>query len=347
MAKNYYQILKVKNTDSAETIKKSYKKLALKYHPDKAEESKKKEYEANFQAINEAYSTLGDTAKRQKYDSGETGNFNSRPSGGGHRSDFADIFGDLFRGGFNSSSFDEEPELDLHYGLVIEFNEAAFGCEREIMINRSVPCKKCEGSGSEDGDFEKCSKCNGHGELEANQQTPWGTIRQRIRCPSCNGEGKIAKNKCNSCNGDGIQNSRDKVKVKIPAGIDHGQTLRVIGEGASAKGTNKGDLFLRIQVIQDKSFKREGVDIYTEFPINFSQAALGDKIMIPTISKEVKIKITAGTESGSVLRMKGYGVPHINNPKHRGDQFVKIIVKTPKKLTRAQAKLFKELGELN
>jgi len=347
MAKNYYQILEVKKTDSIETIKKSYKKLALKYHPDKAEESKKKEYESNFQAINEAYSILSDPAKKQRYDSGETGNFSSRSSGSGSMSDFGDIFGDLFRGRFNESSYDEETDLDLHYGLVIDFNEAAFGCEKEIMIKRNVQCKKCKGSGSEDGKFEKCERCGGSGKLEANQQTPWGLIRQKVKCPSCNGVGKKAKNECNSCNGSGVQSSKEKVKIKIPAGIDNGQTLRVMREGDFSKGGDKGDLFLRIQITPHKTFRREDVDVYIDFPISFSQAALGDKLMIPTISEEVKIKIAAGTESGSVLRIREQGIPHINNPKYRGDQFVKLIIKTPKKLTRAQTKLFKELGKLD
>jgi len=342
--KDYYKILGVKKTDSIDTIKKSYKKLALKYHPDKAEDSGKKDAEDKFKEINEAYATLSDEGKKKQYDAGG-GNSQFRQRGGGQRHQgFGDIFGDIFGGG----GFGEDvPDLDLHYRLVIDFMEAVFGVEKEISIKKDVPCKKCDGTGSKDGKFDTCKKCNGRGRIEMIQQTPWGAMRRAVECDGCDGEGKIAKNKCSHCNGSGIVNSREKVKVKIPEGIDSGQTIRVMGGGDSVKNSGAGDLFLQIQVKPHKVFKRDGNDIYMDFEISFAQAALGDEVRVPTLKDEVKIKIAKGTESGSVLRLRDEGVAHVNSPSYKGDMFVNVVVKTPKKLSRAQAKLFKELKKLD
>lgn len=341
--KDYYKILNVQKTDSIDVIKKSYKKLAMKYHPDKASEDKKQEFEDKFKDINVAYSCLSDEGKRRQYDAGGQGSpFRQRGGGQGHRG-FGDIFGDMFGGGHT----EQGPDLDLHYRLVIDFMEAVLGCEKEISIKKNVPCKKCEGTGSKDGKFDSCKKCNGQGRIRMVQQTPWGAIRQEVKCDGCEGEGKITKNKCSYCNGNGIVNSREKVKVKIPEGIDNGQTMRVMNAGDSMKGGAEGDLFLEIQVKPHKVFKRDGVDVYMDFSISFAQAALGDEVIIPTLDNEVKIKIGKGTKSGSVLRLRDEGVPHVNSPSYRGDLFVNVVVETPKKLSRAQVKLFKELRELD
>ncbi len=347
MAKDdYYKILQVKKDDSIETIKKSYKKLALKYHPDKASEDKKKEYEESFKTINEAYSVIGDEKKRKLYDSGQTESFSQRSSTYG--SNFSDIFNDIFSRGAFGNSFTNEVDPDLHYRILIDFKEAVFGTKKEISINRDALCNKCDGSGSDDGKLKTCEICGGDGRLEINQRTPFGTINRVVECTSCDGDGEIPENKCSNCKGEGILSRTEKVKVNIPKGIDNDQTLRVAGEGNVLKNGSKGDLFLEIQIAPSKTFRREGIDLYTTFPISFSQAALGDKVLVPMLdSKVVKIKIASGTESGSVLRIKGQGVPMVNRPDHRGDQFVKILVKTPKKLTSAQKKLFKELSELD
>lgn len=335
--KDYYKILEVKKTDSIEDIKKSYKKLALKYHPDKADDDKKQEYENKFKEINEAYSILSDVGKKRQYDVGGTSQFRQRDDG------FSDIFESMFGGEFT----EEGPDLDLHYRLVIDFMEAVFGCEREISIKKDVPCSKCDGTGSNDGKFDTCKRCNGHGLIEIVQQTPWGAMRQAVKCNECESEGRIAKNKCSHCSGKGIVNSRKNIKVKIPEGIDDGQTMKVRNAGESMKGGAKGDLFLQIHVLPHKVFKRENEDIYLDFEISFAQAALGDEIFVPTLKEDVKIKIAHGTKSGSVLRLKGKGVALVNNPIYKGDFFVNIIVKTPKKLSRTQIKLFKELKKLD
>ncbi len=336
--KDYYKILEVKKTDSIDTIKKSYKKLALKYHPDKVHDNKKQEHENKFKEINVAYATLSDEGKRRQYDAGGTSQFRQRSGGHG---DFADIFGSMFGGG------SEEVSLDLHYRLTIDFMEAVFGVEKEISIKKDVSCKKCDGSGSKDGKFDTCKKCDGQGRIETIQQTPWGAMRRATKCDECEGDGKIAKNKCHHCSGSGIVNSREKVKVKIPEGIDNGQTIRIVDAGESIKGGKKGDLFLQIQVKPHKIFKRENEDIYMDFEISFAQAALGDEVSIPTLKDAVKVKLAKGTESGSVLRFRDKGVALVNSPSYKGDFFVNIIVKTPKKLSRAQIKLFKELKKLD
>jgi len=345
--KDYYEILGVKKTDSDDTIKKAYKKLALKYHPDKAAADKKKEYEDKFKEINEAYSTIGDPEKRKKHDMGGDNPFGSHSSsarGGG----FQDIFGDLFRGGFGGDYDDDEEDPDLRYEITIEFNEAVFGVEKEILIKKNISCEVCDGTGAENKVFRKCSKCNGQGRIKINQRTPFGMISQVGRCDNCNGEGQIPENPCPHCDGKGVFESREKAKIRIPKGIDNGQTLRIPGGGNATKNGDDGDLYLLVKVKPHKIFKRDKFDIYMDLTISFAQAALGAEISIPTInSEEIKIKVASGTQSGSVLRLKGRGIPVLNSANHSGDQFVKITVKTPTKLSKAQTKLFEELRELD
>jgi molecular chaperone DnaJ len=341
--KDYYEILNVKKGDSEDIIKKSYKKLAMKYHPDKAEGDKKKEHEEKFKEINEAYSTLSNKEKRQRYDMGGQGGFN-QGSGfqGGGGGGFSDMFEDLLRGsGMGGFGGGQRENLDIQYRVTIEFEEAAFGVEKEIKIQRDVSCEKCKGTGSKDDKFETCKKCNGQGRINATQQTPWGNIRRTVHCNECNGEGKIIENKCGECNGSGVTSAKEKVKIKIPKGIDNGQTIRIQGAGNASKTGRTGDLFLEVRVAPHKIFKRDGFDIYMKFPITFSRAALGGQIKIPTLKKEIKVKLGKGTESGAILRLKGHGIPYLNSLYETGDQFVEIIVETPKKLTRAQKKLFK------
>ncbi|MFH0808375.1 MAG: molecular chaperone DnaJ [archaeon] len=355
--KDYYEILNVKKTDSDEVIKKNYKKLAMKFHPDKAsDDTERKKFEEKFKEINEAYTTLSNKEKKQRYDMGEQGNSNQssgfRNSSGFRSSDyggFSSMFEDLLRssgmGGFGRQ--EREEDLDLHYQITIEFTEAAFGVEKEILIKKDISCKTCKGTGSKDNKFKTCETCKGQGRININQQTPWGTIRRTVVCDSCNGEGKTTENKCNKCNGAGTISSKEKVKIKIPKGIDNKQTIRIQEAGNASKNNQTGDLFLEVRVNPHKIFKRDGFDIYIKFPITFSKAALGGEIKIPTLKKEVTVKLGKGTESGAVLRLKGHGIPHVNNPYITGDQFVEIKVETPKKLTRAQIKLFKELEKLD
>jgi molecular chaperone DnaJ len=341
--KDYYEILGVKKTDSSETIKKAYKKLALKYHPDKAEADKKKEHEEKFKEINEAFSTLEDEGKRRKYDQGEASPFSGHSSS---RGGFEDII-NLFRnGGFDGGYDEEEVDRDLRYEITIEFMEAVLGCEKEVVIRKDIACDLCDGTGAEDKIFRKCSKCNGQGRIKVNQRTPFGLISQVVRCDNCGGEGQIPDNICSHCDGRGVFEDKEKVKIKIPKGIDNGQTLRVHGEGNATKNGAEGDLFLLVKVKPHKIFRREGFDIYMDLSISFSQAALGAEVTVPTLSEEIKIKIANGTETGAVLRLKGRGIPFLNSSSHHGDQFVNITVKTPKKLSKAQTKLFEELMKL-
>ena len=350
MAKDYYKILEVNKNDSEETIKKSYKKLALKYHPDRADDHKKKEFEEKFKEINEAYNVLSNETKRKQYDAGGT-NSQFRQTQSSGRQNFSDIFEDLLRGtnfGSQFSDHEEESEdLDLHYQITITFTEAAFGVEKEILIKKDVHCDSCNGTGAHDDEFDTCKKCNGHGRIEIEQRTPWGLMRRTAKCNECEGQGKIPKNKCKTCKGKGIINKKEKVKIKTPKGIDNNQTLRIPNAGNAAKNKRNGDLFLTIKVTPHKVFKRERFDIYMEQPITFSEAALGSEISIPTLTGNIKIKIAKGTESGSVLRLRDKGIPYLDDPSYLGDQYVNIVVKTPKKLTRAQAKLFEELKKLD
>jgi molecular chaperone DnaJ len=348
--KDYYEILGVKKTDSSETIKKHYKELALKFHPDKAGEDKKKEHEENFKEINEAYSTLGDSEKRKRYDAQQEGGFGQGSSF--QSANFSDLLADLLRGGSFGSQFSDEEEPDedqnLSYKLTIEFKQAVFGHETEILVKKNIFCKSCEGTGAKDKEFETCDNCAGQGRLKLNQKTPFGVISRIVSCDECNGEGQIYKNKCPDCHGAGIVNSKEKVKIKIPAGIDNGQTLRVRNGGNAKKNSGIGDLFLLIEVKPHKLFKRDEYDVSIDLVISFSQAALGDEVMVPTLSDEkIKIKIEKGTESGSILRLKGRGIPFLNDSRHFGDQFINIKVKTPKKLSSAQVKLFEELKKLD
>lgn len=346
--KDYYEILGVKKTDSSDTIKKSYKELVLKFHPDKTGEDKKKEYEEKFKEINEAYSTLGDEEKRKRYDAGK-GNSHFNQSSNFQGEDLSDILGHLFRNGSFGSQFsdDNEEDSNLSYRLTLEFKEAVFGCEKEILIKKNIFCSLCEGTGAQDKQLETCDRCEGHGRLKINQKTPFGIISRIITCDKCNGEGQIPEKQCSHCHGAGILSSKEKVKIKIPAGIDNGQTLRIRNGGNAIKNKEAGDLFLLIQVIPHKIFKREGFNVYIDLAITFSQAALGGEIAVPTLNgEEIKIKITKGTETGSILRLKAKGIPNLNNPSRLGEQFVNIIVKTPKKLTKAQIKLFEELAKL-
>lgn len=343
--KDYYEVLGVNKNDSKDTIKKVYKKLVLKYHPDRAPEEKKEEYEDKFKEISEAYAILSDEDKKNQYDSLGHGAFDQRYNQEDifRGSDISSILKDLFRGDFSGGSRESNFGEDLQYGLAINFEEAVFGCEKEIEIKRNILCGLCEGTGAKDKILEKCNKCNGEGRVIVNLKTPLGIFRQAIICSECNGDGNIPKQICGECNGKGIINKENKIKIRILQGIDSGQILRVSGEGNAIKYGENGDLLIVINVKPHKFFTREGDDIYLEFPISFSQAALGCKIFVPTLLGSTKIKIPAGIESGTIFRLKGKGVK--NTSAYRiGDQFINLKVKTPKKLSRKQKKLFIELA---
>ncbi|MGK0209094.1 MAG: molecular chaperone DnaJ [Patescibacteria group bacterium] len=360
MAQDFYEVLGVQKSDSVEDIKKAYKKLVLKYHPDKVEDGKKAEFEEKFKSINEAFTTLSDPTKKSRYDAGggngssggRGGGYSGGYSGGGGNGGFDDILQNIFGGGggFGRGGGRAERRVgeDLQYRVTIEFTEAAFGVEKEIRVKKNIPCDTCDATGSRDGVMDTCTKCAGHGKIEVNARTPFGMMRQVIECDVCAGAGKSAKNKCSTCRGNGVYASNEKVTVKIPKGIDDGQTMKIPDAGHSIKDGPSGDLFLEVHVKPHKIFKRDGIDLYMDLPISFSKAALGGEVSVPTLtSEEVKVKIKKGTQSGLTLRLKGRGVPYVNDPSHVGDIFVTILAKTPEKLSRAQKKLYTELAELD
>jgi len=366
--KDYYKILGINKSSTKEELKKAYKKLALKYHPDKAPKEKEKEYEEKFKEISEAYSILSDNSKRKNYDTFGNNDFNQSSGGSGfggqgfgnfRSDDLSSIFRDLFGGsdfgnfgrssGFGDSFYDGESVKrgrDLQYELSISLEESVFGCEKEIEIVKPVLCDKCEGTGAENKKFEKCDKCEGTGKLSINRRTPFGIFRQESLCDKCEGTGKIPKQKCKTCNGKGIINKKIKIKIKIPAGIDTGQMLKVLGKGEVVKNGKPGNLFVVINVKPNKTFTRRGDDLFSNLLITFSQAALGCKIKVPTMYKDETIKIPAGIESETVLRLKGKGISNLKGYS-KGDQFITIKIKTPKKLNRQQKNIFKELSKID
>jgi len=350
--KDYYEVLGVSKNDDKDSIKKAYKKLAMKYHPDRASKDKKEECEKRFKEISEAYTILGDDKKRRQYDSvgHETfgqGGYQGNPFQGEDISSmFRDIFESNFFHGTRGGSFrNKRTGEDLQYELIIDFKEAAFGCEKEIYVRKNIICSQCEGTGAKSKALSQCDKCEGRGRLAINQRTPFGILRREALCDKCEGQGSIPKEKCKECGGEGIINTSKKIKIRIPEGIDNEQILKVIGEGNAVKNGESGDLLLIIRVKPHKIFKRDHDDIYMELPITFSQAALGCEILVPTLSVNTKIKIPSGTESGTIMRLKNKGIRNVNRYK-TGDQFINIKVETPKKLNRKQRALFKELSEL-
>ena len=351
--KDYYKLLGVDENDTKEEIKKAYKKLALKYHPDRAPEDKKEEYEEKFKEISEAYAVLNDDTKRKQYDSFGHSAFEQRYSQEDifRGADFSSIFEELFNGGIFDSFRGNSGRRnrarrgrDLQYDLVIDFEEAVFGTEKELKLRKNIICPKCDGTGAENKESIICNKCNGKGYTSVNRETPFGILRQQNICSKCGGEGQIPKKVCKHCGGAGIIKDDKKLKIKIPAGIDNEQILRISNEGEVIKNGEAGDLLVVIIVKPHKIFERQEDNIYITLPINFSQAALGDKIEIPTLYGDTTIKIPSGIESGTILRLKNKGVENVNGY-GKGDQFVKIKINTPNKLTKQQKDLFEKLSQ--
>jgi len=366
--KDYYNILGVGKGATDDEIKKAYRKLAHQHHPDKSGGD-----EAKFKEVNEAYQVLSDKEKRTQYDQyGQTfeqaqsqGGFSGFEGfrdfssyaegfdfnfGGGQQGGFSDIFGDIFeqagfgrgaRGGRSRRRYRGE---DIQVDAEITFKEMAEGVEKEIELYKRVKCPRCAGEGVEPGSKKvECPKCQGEGEIRTARRTILGTFQQTSVCPECQGEGKIPEKKCKKCGGDGRTREYEKIKIKIPAGIKDGQTIRLENMGeAGEKGGEAGDLYVNVHVISDKRFERDGDDIHSETEISFSQAALGDKISVETIGGEVKLKIPAGTQSGEIFRLKGHGVKHLSRFGH-GDQYVRIQVVTPRNLTREEKEIFEKL----
>lgn len=351
MKRDYYEVLGVAKGADAEEIKKAYRKLARQYHPDV---NKAADAEEKFKEVKEAYDVLSEPQKRAQYDRfghqdpnqgfGGGGGFDASGMGG-----FGDIF-DMFFGGGGRRANPNAPRKgsDLQFGLSIDFIDAVFGKETDVEIPKEAECDTCLGSGAKPGTgVETCKTCNGSGQQEVAANTPFGRIVNRRVCTTCEGKGKVYKEKCSSCRGSGRVKIRRKIHLNIPAGVDDGAQLRVSGEGEpGANGGPPGDLYVVLRVKSHEFFEREGNDIYCEVPLTYAQAALGDEIEVPTVDGRVKLKIPAGTQTETFFRLRGKGVPHLRG-NGRGDQHVKVRVITPTKLNDKQKELLRELAELS
>ncbi len=340
MAKDYYETLGVSKSASKEEIKKAYKKLAKKYHPDLAKEDGAEE---KFKQISEAYAVLSDDKKKAHYDQYGDAEFHQRYS---HEDIFRgfgginDIF-DMFFGGQRGRR--QNRGQDLRYDIEIEFKEAAFGVTKKIKVQKLAACETCKGSGSEDGKMKNCGTCHGQGQVQRQTRTPFGMFSQVTTCPDCQGKGTTITNPCTACVGQGRKQQTETIAIKIPQGIDNGNHLRVSGKGEAAphNGT-PGDLYVVVHVRPSDIFKRQGNDVYVDLPLSFAQAALGDEIDIPTLEKDVTLKIPQGTQTGTKFRLKGKGIAYMDGY-GKGDQYVIANVVTPKKLSKKQKELFEEL----
>ncbi|MGG3915562.1 molecular chaperone DnaJ [Rossellomorea vietnamensis] len=351
--RDYYEVLGVGKDASKDEMKKAYRKLSKKYHPDINKEA---DADEKFKEISEAYEVLSDDQKRAQYDRfGHTdpnqGFGGGADFGGGGFGGFEDIFNTFFGGGGGGRRRDPNAPrqgADLQYTMSLTFEEAVFGKETEIEIPREEECDTCHGSGAKPGTkVNTCSHCNGSGQLNVEQNTPFGRIVNRRVCHYCNGTGKQIKEKCSTCGGAGKVQKRRKIAVKIPAGIDDGQQLRVTGQGEPGiNGGPAGDLYVVFHVRSHDFFERNGDDIYCEMPVTFAQAALGDEIEVPTLHGKVKLKVPAGTQTSTRFRLKGKGVPNVRGY-GTGDQHVQVKVVTPSKLTDKQKQLLREFADIS
>ncbi len=345
--RDYYEVLGVAKTASKDEIKKAYRKLSKKYHPDINKDAGADE---QFKEVKEAYEVLSDDQKRAHYD--QFGHTDPNQGFGGGAGDFGGFgFEDIFSSFFGGGGRRRDPNAprqgaDLQYTMTLSFEEAAFGKETEIEIPREETCETCSGSGAKPGTKPvTCKHCGGTGQLNVEQNTPFGKIVNRRACQHCNGTGKEIKHKCGTCSGTGKVKKRRKIKVKIPAGIDDGQQLRVSGQGEpGVNGGPAGDLYVVFHVRTHEFFERDGEDVYCEMPITFAQAALGDEVEVPTLHGKVKLKVPAGTQTGTKFRLKGKGIANVRGY-GTGDQHVIVRLITPTKLTDKQKQLLQEFAE--
>ena len=355
--RDYYEVLGVEKGASAEDIKKAYRKSAMKYHPDRNPGDK--QAEEKFKELGEAYEVLSDDDKRARYDQfgfagvdpnyggGAGGYGGSGFSGFGDFGDLGDIFGSFFGGGGSSRGRSQNAPRrgeDVGVRLDLTFEEAAFGCEKEVSAPRIENCAACSGSGSADGVIETCSQCRGTGQVRTVQNFMGMQMQSTTTCPACSGRGKIVKTPCTTCRGKGKVRRTHKIKVKVPCGINEGQRVRVPNEGCvGANGGPNGDLMVEIFLKRHPIFEREGMDVYCEVPITFTQAALGATIEVPTLDGKTTYEIPEGTQTGRRFTISGSGVPQVNNLKRRGNQYFTVVVETPTKLTKEQKELLRQL----
>ena len=344
---DYYRVLGVSRNASDDEIKKAYRKLAFKYHPDR---NKDDGAEGKFKEVNEAYEVLSDSQKRASYDRfGHAGvqGFGGRGFEGFDFGGFGDIF-DAFFGGSTGTARRTGPQrgADLSYSITIDFEEAVFGCEKEMEIVRAQRCSVCHGTRSKPGiEPQRCSACDGSGEIRRAQRGIFGQFVNIATCSHCQGEGRIVTEPCSQCAGKGKERVTQKISIKIPAGVNGNTQIRLNGEGdAGKRGGRPGDLYVNVSVKKHKLFHRDGDNILYDLPINFAQAALGDEVIVPTLEGDFTLKVPAGVQHGRIFRIKEKGVPHLR--RHgRGDQLVRLHVVTPQTLSDKQKKLFKDLSK--
>ncbi len=368
MAKNYYDILGVSKSSSADEIKRAYRKKAHEFHPDKGQGS-----EARFKEVNEAYQVLGDAEKKQQYDRfGATfsagggpahgGDYGGNPFGGfdfggfdfgefsagggsAFGGDLGDMFSDFF-GGRQERTSRRNRGIDLEMALPINFEEAVFGTRKTITIEKQDFCKICGGSGAKPGSkVSACPKCHGQGQIRTTRRTIFGNVASSVICDKCEGQGRVPETACAECGGRGVKRQEKTLEVKIPAGIEDGQRVRVAGEGeAGYRGSSAGDLYLAVRARGSKEFVRDGLNLLKDLPVSFTQAALGAEVLVKTLDGDIELKLPAGTQAGTVFKVRGKGVPHINNPGRRGDLLITARVVIPQRLSKKEKELLKSLA---
>ncbi|MFA5022995.1 MAG: molecular chaperone DnaJ [Candidatus Paceibacterota bacterium] len=365
MSKDYYKTLGVEKKASKEEVKKAFHKLAHKYHPDKQGGD-----EAKFKEINEAYQILSDDNKRAQYDMYGSGqpfdfaqgkadgfsgfDFSGFQNGGpfdfaqgkqGFEFDLGDLFGDLFGGQRGGGRAQQKRGRDISVDIQISFKEAIFGTERNILINKISQCESCHGSGAEAGSqMKKCPTCGGKGKVNETRRSIFGVFQSTRECSDCLGRGEVPDKKCHVCKGAGVLNKQENIKVSVPSGIDNGEMIRMTGQGEAVSGGQNGDLYVKIHVEQNSSYKRLGYDLATDLKIKLTDAILGAEYTLETLDGPLTLKIPAGLAYGEILRVKGKGVP-VRESNRRGDLLVRVIFSTPAKLSRSAKKAIEDLRE--
>ena len=343
--KDYYDVLGVARNASAEDIKKAYRKLAHQHHPDKSGGD-----DVRFKELNEAYQILGDEQKRAQYD--QFGNSGFNPSSGAgwdpnagsgfEGVDLGDIFGDIF--GFAGGRGRTPRGRDISIDIELSFKESIFGAERSVLLQKISSCSVCSGGGNEPGTLlATCSSCNGSGSVHETRRSVFGTFTTKRACTTCRGSGQTPEKSCTSCRGEGVKQGSEEIAISIPPGINNGEMIKLVGKGEAIQNGTTGDLYVKIHVTPHKQFSRVGNDITISLNVSFTNVALGTTETIETLDGTVQVHIPDGTDSGTILRIRGKGVPRARGS--RGDLLIKIIAKTPKKLSRKAKKLLEELKE--
>lgn len=353
--KDYYKILGVEKNASHDDVKKAFRKLAHKYHPDKGNGN-----EAKFKEASEAYSVLSDDAKRQQYDTfgsagpgagGASGGFNAQDFGGfdfsgfqgGQGFDFGDIFGDIFSGGRGAASANRRRGRDISIDIEVDFKDAVFGTTRRVLVGKTSICSHCSGSGAEKGtETTVCSTCNGKGQIHESRSTFFGQFTANRVCDTCNGEGYVPKTKCSACRGAGVVNKQEEINIEVPPGMENGEMIRFTTKGEAIRGGVPGDLYVKVHVKKHPLFRKEGHNLLADIVVKLSDAILGGEHPLETLDGKISVKIPEGIQSGEVLRVKSRGVPY-GKGGVRGDIYLTVKINTPKKLSRDARKAIEDL----